>query len=147
MRIKKVSQPTPIIPNTAQITDTYSTSTTDGYSCNYINNRMKLLWTNPSPTSAMTVDSKINLSSDDYDLLVWVYGYNTSNTNLQNSSICVKGNNILLTMIGYSAGALQRRTLTYVSDTQYNVNAAYSSTGGTNTNTMNILLYVYGIKL
>lgn len=37
MRIKKVSQPTPIVPGTAQITDTYSTSTDDGYSCNYVN--------------------------------------------------------------------------------------------------------------
>lgn len=39
MRIRKVSQPTPIIPGTAQITDTYSTSTDDGYSCNYVNSR------------------------------------------------------------------------------------------------------------
>ena len=38
MRIRKVSQPTPIVPGTAQITDTYSTSTDDGYSCNYVNN-------------------------------------------------------------------------------------------------------------
>lgn len=48
MRIRKVSQPTPIIPDTAQITDTYSTSTEDGYSCNYINsqeNEMILDWT------------------------------------------------------------------------------------------------------
>lgn len=37
MRIKKISQPTPIVPETAQITDTYSTSTNDGYSCNYVN--------------------------------------------------------------------------------------------------------------
>lgn len=37
MRIEKVSQPTPIVPNTAQITDTYSTSTDDGYSCNFLN--------------------------------------------------------------------------------------------------------------
>lgn len=39
MRIRKVSQPTPIVPGTAQITDTYSTSTSDGYSCNYANSR------------------------------------------------------------------------------------------------------------
>ena len=38
MRIRKVSQPTQIEPGTAQITDTYSTSTDDGYSCNYVNN-------------------------------------------------------------------------------------------------------------
>lgn len=41
MRIRKVSQPTPIIPDTAQISDSYSESTTDGYSCNYVNNVAK----------------------------------------------------------------------------------------------------------
>lgn len=41
MRIRKVSQPTPIIPDTAHISDSYSESTTDGYSCNYVNNVAK----------------------------------------------------------------------------------------------------------
>lgn len=36
MRIKKVSQTTPV---TAQVVDGYSTSTTDAYSANYINNK------------------------------------------------------------------------------------------------------------
>ena len=38
MRIKKVSQTTPA---QAQIVDGYSESTTDGYSCNYVNNLNK----------------------------------------------------------------------------------------------------------
>ncbi len=45
MRIKKVSQTTPV---QAQIVDGYSTSTTDGYSANYLNSQLenyKVLWT------------------------------------------------------------------------------------------------------
>ena len=38
MRIKKVSQTTPV---QAQIVDGYSESTTDGYSCNYVNEEIK----------------------------------------------------------------------------------------------------------
>ena len=64
MRIRKVSQPTPIIPDTAQITDTYSTSTGDGYSCNYVNNNFSLkpvtLYENASgTTSAFTLNETI----------------------------------------------------------------------------------------
>lgn len=57
MRIKKVSQPTPIIPATAQITDTYSTSTTDGYSCSYINSD-NIYSTNEVKTNKVWIDGK-----------------------------------------------------------------------------------------
>lgn len=57
MRIKKVSQPTPIIPGTAQISDSYSESTTDGYSCNYINN-MNDYSTNEVNTGKKWIDGK-----------------------------------------------------------------------------------------
>ena len=40
MRIKKVSQTTPV---QAQIVDGYSTSTTDGYSANYINQKTNII--------------------------------------------------------------------------------------------------------
>jgi hypothetical protein len=74
MRIKKVSQPTPIIPGTAQITDSYSTSTDDGYSCNYINSRIATLYTNNSGSSA---DITLNDSVSNYSYLE-VYGYNNA---------------------------------------------------------------------
>lgn len=48
MRIRKVTQPTPIIPGTAQIINAYGNSTKDGYSCNYINlqkDEMVIDWT------------------------------------------------------------------------------------------------------
>ena len=37
MRIRKVSQPSALPLDTAQVVDSYSTSTTDAYSCSYIN--------------------------------------------------------------------------------------------------------------
>lgn len=37
MKIRKVSQPTPLSPGNGAIVDSYSTSSTDGYSCDYIN--------------------------------------------------------------------------------------------------------------
>lgn len=51
MRIEKVSQTT---PTSAQIVDGYSTSTTDGYSANYINNLLKktVLYENENGTSS-----------------------------------------------------------------------------------------------
>ena len=95
----------------------------------------------------MAADTKINLANSNYDLILWIFCYNTSNTNLQNATVCTKGNGALLSMIGYSAGALQRRQLTYVSDTQYNLSDGRTSASGTSTTALNIPLYAYGIKL
>ena len=69
MRIKKVSQPTPIIPGTAQITDSYSTSTDDGYSCNYINsqgNEMVVDWTATANTTDKTFTGLHILPGESY---------------------------------------------------------------------------------
>lgn len=75
MRIKKVSQPTPIIPGTAQITDTYSTSTTDGYSCNYVNGFTPVeLYNN---TTGATGNITLSDSVSNYSYLE-VYGYNNA---------------------------------------------------------------------
>lgn len=61
MRIKKVSQTT---STQAQVVDGYSTSTTDSYSCNYVNglNTYKTTeqrvgtWTNGKPIYQITLD-------------------------------------------------------------------------------------------
>lgn len=51
MRIRKVSQTT---PTTSNIVNEYSTSTTDGYSANYVNNLLKktVLYENENGTSS-----------------------------------------------------------------------------------------------
>ena len=78
MRIKKVSQTT---STQAQVIDGYSTSTTDSYSCNYVNGSVgKILWTNSSPTSDFSSQT-ITLSSGDYDFLEIFFCSNVQSNN------------------------------------------------------------------
>ena len=79
------------------------------------------LWTNSNPSSEMGADITIRLDSDDYDVIEWFYIYSTSEGNLkvQSSSSCVKGNNVMLTNIGYESNNTIRRILDYVNDTEY----------------------------
>lgn len=74
MRIKKVSQTT---PTQAQVVDGYSTSTTDCYSCNYVNTNfetkgVKLFTASGSGTSSGNINLDDTIT--DYDLIE-VYGY------------------------------------------------------------------------
>lgn len=73
MRIRKTSQTTPV---QAEIVNGYSTSTTNGYSCDYVNNTFKtkgtVLWTNPNPTSAFDSQTII-LSTSNWDYCEIIY--------------------------------------------------------------------------
>lgn len=67
------------------ISDSYSTSTTDGYSANYINNTIKgdLLWTNSDTTSNFTSQNITLSTAANYDIIgVWLYR-NTTNAELE----------------------------------------------------------------
>lgn len=88
--------------------------------------KRKVLWENPNPSSEMGADTIINLSSSDYDELIWFYIYSnaTANLNVQGSTNCQKGNTIMLANIGYSTGASVRRKLEYVNDTRYKATVA-----------------------
>lgn len=56
MRIKKTSQTT---STQAQVVDGYSTSTTDSYSCNYVNNEVKDVYsTDEVKTNKVWIDNK-----------------------------------------------------------------------------------------
>jgi hypothetical protein len=56
MRIKKTSQTT---PTASQIVNTYSNSQTDAYSCNYVNNEIKDVYsTNEVKTNKVWIDGK-----------------------------------------------------------------------------------------
>ena len=72
MLIRKTQQPSTYPEN--QIHDAYSTSATDTYSCNYINEVTKAttLWTNNRPDLAFASQT-ISLSSNDYDYLECFY--------------------------------------------------------------------------
>lgn len=83
--------------------------------------KRKILWQNTNPSSEMGADTIINLSSSDYDELIWFYIFSNSAGNLKNqqSLSCQKGCTITLFTIGYSSNATVRRTIVYISDTQY----------------------------
>lgn len=124
-------------------------SETDVYSCNYINNvennlTIKILWENTSKTS-MANGTVINLSSSDYDMLLWVYS--TSVGGLQNNSLsgCMKGNNCILYSSTVASNIQIRRQLSYVTDTRYTASSGYANSGEDNNNA--IPLYCIGIKL
>ena len=122
MRIKKVSQ---TVPTTAQVVDGYSNSTTDSYSCNYVNKfDGTVLWTNTTPTSDFTAQ-QITLNSSDYDYLeIWFYISVLNNA----ESFCAKtekGKNLRVSyFIGEEAGGyfgFRFRFVNYVNDTKLSI--------------------------
>ena len=109
--------------------------------------KAKLLWTNPNPTNTMADGTNINLSSDDYDLLIWIYCYSNAvaNITINSASACLKGSACLMTLIGYSTGALVRRRLDYVNDKKYTASAGITNGGGDGSGYC-IPLYCIGVK-
>ena len=103
----------------------------------------KVLWTNSTPSQNMGANVTINLSSDDYDELEWIFAYSTTANNGLSVN-CLKGQNVHVTTLGYSSPSTVRRTVNYVSDTQYSTNAAKYNDG--DSSNMLIPLKVIGIK-
>ena len=84
MRIKKVSQTT---STQAQVVDGYSASTTDSYSCNYVNNNIQdvystneiktnKIWINNKPIYRKTFNRGNDLSSFNHNIanvdMIWI---------------------------------------------------------------------------
>lgn len=103
----------------------------------------KVLWTNPNPSQEMGADVLINLSSDDYDELEWIFSYSTTASN-NFSSCCLKGENVITITIGYNDSALIRRIIDYVNDKQYKSRVAKWGTSDSNTHV--IPVKIIGIK-
>lgn len=82
MRIKKVSETTPTM---ASIVDGYSTSTQDGYSCNYVNDRIE---TEYSSTNNKTYSCSYINNAFEHLSIYTIYNSTTggSNTTIQLSS-------------------------------------------------------------
>ena len=124
--------------------------------------KAEILWTNPSPSSAMGT-ATINLSSSDYDFLIVNYEYGIYNQNELYSVIVPKGRSVILHTMhtgGYynnpNDSILEiNRTLTFVSDTQYTTTTpSYINwLGGTNIyertsgSDANIPTSIIGVKL
>lgn len=148
MRIRKVSQ-TPIPSDTAEIIDGYSTSPTNGYSCNYANEAFggTILWTNSSPTSNFT-NGTINLSSSDYDCIEIIYRLSTTRMQTKSTGIIPKGYGSILEFV-YNDGSTNlynSRFISYSSSTSLYSENCYTTQGSSADNSRLIPLYVIGYK-
>lgn len=143
MIIQKTSQTT---TTQAQVVDGYSTSVSDSYSCNYVNNLTgKILWTNPDPTQAISQETNISLSSNDYDILEVIYIQSTSNTDLMYSTKFLKGGSTRM-RISSTDGSNMYRGITYLTDTSYRIDLPYSDNTTIAVSTISIPLYIIGYK-
>lgn len=108
---------------------------------------MKVLWTNPSPTSPF-ISQNMNFSSSDYDLLIFVHSIYSQGSIIQKG---VSGVAYLITALDAPNNIQVRsRNYTYVSDTVYTASDAlisYANAGKVVNNGVMIPLKVYGIKL
>lgn len=132
-----------------EVHNSYSTSTTDSYSCNYVNGVAgKILWTNPNPTSDFSPQT-ITLSSDDYDILEFFWRSDVAGKRVY-STRTLKGssvqNDIYSTVIPTRAW---RRRADFVSNTSYSIDNCirmeYNQTAY-NDNGYCVPLYVIGYK-
>lgn len=109
--------------------------------------KQKILWSNSDPTKSIAAGDQAILNSSDYDYLIWIYCYNTNsaNTSIHKSSVCLKGNSVMMNIIGYSTGAEMRRVADYINNTTYTFRDAYN--GAEIGNSYCIPLFVIGGKL
>lgn len=110
---------------------------------------MKLLWSNPSPTSAFTAQN-ITLASSDYDKLL-VIARNATSINRAISVCADKGMGFALSICGPGAGnaaTVVIRPVEYVNDTTFTIYNCSSAVGTTSTtdNSQLIPIAIYGIK-
>lgn len=103
---------------------------------------MTKLWENPDPSQAMAEGATINLSSSDFDLILWCVRVGTGTTAVVSTVSGKTGGAYLVAAT--SIGAMYR-TITKTNDTTYTVSQAYA--GGTARNEYLIPYQVYGIKL
>lgn len=95
------------------ISDSYSTSITNGYSANYINNlNGKLLWTNTNQNASFSSQTVSSLNLANYDLIE-VYSKNyASSSYLNTTSVRIpKGFNGYLNMIEVDGAVVNRQVI------------------------------------
>ena len=117
--------------------------------------RLKVLWENDSPTSSFG-QQNIELSSDDYDYLIWIYRFHTGDQNdIQKSQMCIKGSGVLMDIAwdygvsGNYYAADYYRKATYTDTTHYAVgecSVKYNNTSSATGNNYAIPVVVLGGK-
>ena len=108
MRIKKVSQ---TVPTYGQIVDGYSTSTTDAYSCNYVNG----LHTIENKTSSIQPDSNFTVNA--YSCRKYGKVVNGYLEFIAKNTITMNPNGLVDIASGFPNAVYQNRFLGYVKKT------------------------------
>lgn len=103
---------------------------------------MKLGWENADITQSMASGVEINLPSDDYDMLMILWAYNTSHPERILSNITQKGKGTQLGTI--ESTTAMTRNLLRTSDTKYTTGSGFK--GSTADNTVCIPYRIYLIK-
>jgi len=108
-------------PTMASIVNGYSTSTQDGYSCDYING--KILWTNSSPSSVFAPQD-ITLNSSNYNYLEIYFKSFTGQNNIKSIKV-EKGQNALLDCSFFFQNSIfiGTRVIEYINDTTLYANS------------------------
>lgn len=127
-----------------------SNSTTDSYSCNFINKiKGNILWTNENPNNTMS-SGIMNFNNDDYDIVEIFFLTHVTSERTIESIRFLKGYNATLQTINRSGGHYIRE-FTRVSDSQYSYSNGYTFTsynnGKTETSNVCIPLYAVGYNL
>lgn len=116
---------------------------------NALNASTMLLWTNPSPTTAMDTNTQIVLNSNDYDLYEVIYRTMASASELA-SVKSVKGSGAFLStnIYGGHGRSANGRGLVYIDDTHLNADACYgfSRSADYTDNSYCVPVYVIGYK-
>ncbi len=103
MRIKKTSQTT---TTAAQVVNTYNTSTTDAYCCNYINEKIgTLIWINPLGMNNSYSSTTTYWNVSEYKKFDFYYFADTGSTVIQNATITGKDSDYI---INYQSGVYKR---------------------------------------
>ena len=106
------------------------------------NMRMTKLWENPNPTQVMVADTTINISSSDYNFILWLVRVGTGTTNLVSAVSNKKGG---VTVSATTSIGTSTRNINKTSDVIYKVSE--SSIGTVVHNEYLIPYQAYGIKL
>lgn len=128
--------------NLLNIKNTHSTSETDVYSANYVNEALDdkqdkgiVLWTNPNPTSSIG-STNITLSTDDYEYYEVYFKYYVT----QDSLICEKslkgfgtGCYIGDTYLNQNGGQSKRRRINRTDNTHFTIDDCKIQNGNTET--------------
>ena len=92
----------------------------------------RILWKNTS--NKMTNGTEIILSSDNYDMLIWIFATSSSGSKNNVISACLKGNNCILSSSTVTSNNSVRRSLNYVNDNKYIASSGYDSSNNVDEN-------------